>query len=174
MEEDNFTEFLKLHGTMKFFYVFAERMSINVRLKNQKELQKKIDKLEEEEKQAEEQAENENLDDGDDIVDSCITNVKKWYKTCKTAVKKPFKIKQKWNGDSDRNCGENCDEDCDGDCDDDYFTAVYRHDRKDFFFKPKDEENFFKDCERIRMVAYALQQIDVDITGLIATSATGV
>ena len=46
---------MKLHATMKFLYSYAEKMSINMRLRESKELQRTIDKW----KVAEEEEPNE-------------------------------------------------------------------------------------------------------------------
>ncbi|CBY36706.1 unnamed protein product [Oikopleura dioica] len=41
----------------------------------------------------------------------------------------------------------------------DYFTAIYRHDLHDYFAKSRNEEDFFTDSQRIRMVANMLNTI---------------
>ena len=43
--EQNVTQFLKLHATMRFLYKYAEIMSLNMRLKDSRFLQAKIDQF---------------------------------------------------------------------------------------------------------------------------------
>lgn len=158
-EQPNYTEFLKLHATMRFLYKYAEIMSINMRLKDNQHLQAQIDKMVKAEEADEVENHYEEVEEGDDVVDDLIIKAKSLYKRTKIAIKKPFLIKDPW---------------CGSDAHEDYFTAVYRDTRKEFFEIPADESDFFKDSDRIRMVAYALQQVrikgEVDISGLLTAS----
>ena len=74
--EPNYTEFLKLHATMRFLYKYAEMMSLNMRLKDSTHLQTKIDEWRKAEGDDDDDGQSNQPDDGDDAIDSLVNTVK--------------------------------------------------------------------------------------------------
>ena len=81
--------------------------------------------------------ETDKYEEGDDFIDDILGFCKESYRRFKSGLLKPFEIpdEKKWSAENE-----------------DFFTAVYRHSRKEFFAIPEDETKFFNDAERIRFV----------------------
>ena len=87
--------------------------------------------------------ETEENEEGDDFIDDILGFCKKSYRSFKSGLLKPFQIpdEKKWPNSAG---------------DEDFFTAVYRHSRKEYFAIPEDETKFFNDAERIRFLAIVI------------------
>ena len=79
------------------------------------------------------------------------------YRRNKSWIHKPFTIEEFPYGEKDE----------------DYFTAIFRRDRKDYFYRPKNDADFFTERDRIRMVAYALQEVNTNDTKMITLEEAG-
>ena len=82
--------------------------------------------------------ESEEDEEWDDFIDDMLEFCKRSYRSLKSGLLKPFEIPEdrKWLDSTPKN--------------EDFFTAVYRDSRKEFFDIPEDETKFFNDAERIR------------------------
>ena len=141
--EKTYTRFIKLHATPKFLFRYAELMAINMPLCDEANIRKRLaDELKDDDDDEEDDEDDESFKENDSMK-TYLSKIKDWYSSCKKSFWSPFEIK-------DDNSGITAEES-------DYYTAVYREDRKQFF-NIENEYDFFQDRDRIRMVAYALQE----------------
>ncbi|CAG5106103.1 Oidioi.mRNA.OKI2018_I69.chr1.g2683.t2.cds [Oikopleura dioica] len=151
-EEGNIDEkqkyFIKIHAPMVVLKKQAEVLSINCRLQSRKDIKAMIaSQVQERIEGGVLEGDSDDEDDEDNDEDSgCLENFfSKTKETWSNFIEKSegfFQVKEIWDTDPE-----------------DYFTAIYRHDLHDYFAKTENEEEFFTDSQRIRMVANILNNI---------------
>ena len=140
--------FMKIHAPMIVLKKQAEILSINCRLQSRKDIKEMIaTQVKERIEGGVLEGDTDDEDDDNNEDDSgCLENFLTKTKNCWTNfIEKSeafFQVREIWDTDPE-----------------DYFTAIYRHDLHDYFAKSRNEEDFFTDSQRIRMVANMLNTI---------------